>query len=88
MGARDGVTIDERQELLEHIKERPAGQDADALLGLDGLAPHRPLVHHTEEAEPLALLLTQVLPGVLLIELDGSTVSLREGDKIIPEPIL
>lgn len=33
--ARDGVAIQEREELAESVKEGPVGEQADALVGVD-----------------------------------------------------
>lgn len=36
MRARDGVAIEEGEELAESIKERPVGEQTDTLVGVDG----------------------------------------------------
>lgn len=35
MRARDGVTIEECEELSESVEERPVGEETDALVGVD-----------------------------------------------------
>ena len=76
MGPGDGVSVDEGEKLLEDGEEGPVGEDADALLHLQGAVGDGPAVDHTEQAQPHALSLRQQLPGEGLIELDGCSVDL------------
>lgn len=80
----DGVSVDKGEELLEDCEERPVGENADALLGMQTAAGDGPPVHHAEKAEPDVLPLRQVLPGEGLVELDGSSVNLQEDTWFIP----
>lgn len=77
LSSRDGVSVDEGEELLEDAEEGPVGQDADALLHLQAAAGDGPPVHHAEQTQPHALLLRQQLLLEGLVELDGGAVDLR-----------
>lgn len=76
--SRDGVSVDEGQELLEDGEEGPVGQDADALLDVDTSAADGTPVHHAEQTQLEALPLRQQVPAERLVELDGGAVNLRD----------
>lgn len=77
MRPRDGVSVNEGEELLEDGEEGPVGQDADALLHLEAAVGDGPSVDDAEEAEPHALSLRQQLAGKRLVELDGCSINLQ-----------
>lgn len=76
--SRDGVSVDEGQELLEEGEEGPVGQDADALLDVEAAAADGTPVHHAEQTQLDALPLRQEVPAERLVELDGGAVNLQE----------
>lgn len=93
MRARDGVAIQECEKLAESVKEGPVGKQTDALVGVDqalscgavgdchrGIGGGGGLVWIREqEAQLGALLISQTVLRVGLIELNGSTVHLKQG---------
>lgn len=81
MRSRDGVSVDEGEELLEDGEEGPVGEDADALLYVEAAAADWPAVHHAEQTEPDALPLRQQLSGEGLVELERGTVDLQKREQ-------
>lgn len=92
MRARDGVAIQECEKLAESVKEGPVGKQTDALVGVDHALScgavydcHRGIGGgggglvwiRDQEAQLGALLISQTLLRVGLIELNGSTVHLK-----------
>lgn len=100
MWARNGVAIEECQELAKSIKERPVGEQTDTLVGVDragvggGCAAGGGAVSgcscsvggggggfvwiQAQEAELGELLIGQTLLRVGLVELNGSTIHLKQ----------
>lgn len=78
MRSRDGVTIDESQKLLEDGEERPMREYTHALLHLHCTVGDWPAVDNTDQPESYPLPFRQSLPWVCLIELDSSSIHLRE----------
>lgn len=82
MRAGDGVSIQECEELPEGIEEGPVGQQADALVGVDGAARTGRVrvgkLFCTQKAQPAELLVCQAFRRIGLIELDGSAVNLKQ----------
>lgn len=91
---RDGVAVQECEELAESVEEGPVGQQADALVGVDralgcvavcrrhgggggGRGGGGLVWIRVREAQLEALLVSQTLLRVRLIELDGSTIHLK-----------
>lgn len=83
LSSRNGVSVDEGEELLEDAEEGPVRQDADALLHLQAAVGDGPAVHHAEEPQPHALPLRQQLLLQRLVELDGGAVNLQGRESII-----
>lgn len=92
--AGDRVAIEECEELAESVEEGPVGEQTDALVGVDWALGcgavggcHRGIGGGgggfvwilVQEAQLGALQISQTLLRVGLIELDGSTVHLKEG---------
>lgn len=97
MRAGDGVAIKECEELAERVKERPVGEEADTLVGVDGALGRGATAAATavgrcrggaggrgsagvwvRKAQLGALLIVQALQRESLIELNGSTVDLKQ----------
>lgn len=78
VGTRDGQLVEEHEELAERLEEGPAGEQANALVGVDRPVGDHLLLHGGEQAQLHLLLLTEEIYGVGLIELDGSTVYLAQ----------
>lgn len=75
--ARDGQLVQEHEELAEGLKEGPAGEQADALVGVYGSVWDHLLLNSGEQAEMDLLLLAQQIHWIRLVELDGGSVHLR-----------
>lgn len=78
MGTRDGQLVEEHEELAERLEEGPAGEQADALVGVDRPVGDHLLLHCGEQAQLHLLLLTEEIYGVGFIELDGRAVHLGQ----------
>lgn len=85
MRAGDGVAVKECEKLSEGVKERPVGEQADALVGVDGAlarccrraAGRRASAGlRVGKAQLGTLLAAQALHREALIELDGSAIDL------------
>lgn len=83
----DGQLVEEHQELAEGLKEGPARQQADALVGVDGPVGDHLLLHGGEHAQLDLLLLAQQLHGIRLVELDGRPVHLRADTDTSGRPV-
>ena len=70
--------VDEEEELFKGVKERPLGQEANALVGH---YPPLALLLVVVESEQGPLLLSQQLLVVLLVEADGAAVHLSRSAK-------
>lgn len=81
MRSRDGVAIDEGEKLLEDGEERPVGEHTHALLHLHHAVSDGSVVHNTDQPEPQPLSFRESLPWVRLVELDSSSIHLRERGK-------
>lgn len=68
--------VEEHEELAEGLKEGPAGQQADALVGVDLAVGDHLLLHRGQHAQLDLLLLVEQLHWVRLVELDGRPVHL------------
>lgn len=77
MRSGDGQLVEEHQELAEGLEEGPAGQQADALVGVHGPVGDHLLLHRGEHAQLDLLLLAEHLHRIRLVELDGRAVHLR-----------
>lgn len=69
--ARDGELVEEHQELVEGLEEGPAGEHADAFIGVYGSVGDHLLLHRGEQAQLDLLLLAQLIHWMWLVELDG-----------------
>lgn len=78
MRSRDGVTIDEGKKLLEDGEKWPVREHTHALFHLHCAVGDRSAVHNTDQPKPHPLPFRQSLPWVRLVELDRSSVHLRE----------
>lgn len=72
----DRQFVEEHQELAEGLKEGPAGQQADALVGVDLAVGNHLLLHRGKHAQLDFLLLVELIYGVRLVELDGRPIHL------------
>ncbi len=95
--ARDGVAIEECEELAESVKEGPVRKQTDTLVGVDrawGVSAAVGGCHRSvggrgfvwiraQETQLGALLISQTLRRVGLIELNGSTIHLQQGTSCI-----
>lgn len=88
VGARDGVAVQECEELAEGVEEGPMGEQADALVGVHGarggggvggVGGAGWLWVGAQQTQLGALLLAQTLLGEGLVELDGRSVDLKHG---------
>ena len=75
--AGDGELVEEEQKLPEGLEEGPAGEQADALVGVDGPVGDELLLHGRQEAQLLLLPLAQLVHGVRLVELDRRAIHLQ-----------
>ena len=71
----DGVAVEEGEKAPEGVEEGPVRQQADALVGVNGLGLLWPQLC-AGETQLRALLLCQTLLWVGLVELDGSSIYL------------
>lgn len=78
---RDGELVEEEQKLPEGLEEGPAGEQADALVGVDGPVGDELLLHGCQQAQLLLLPLAQLRQRVRLVELDGGAVYLQGGGR-------
>lgn len=89
MRARDGVAIKECEKLSERVKERPVGEEADALVGVDGAlgrgnggrrvpGGRGPGGVRVGKAQLGTLLIAQALQREGLVKLDGSPIDLNQ----------
>lgn len=69
--AGDGELVEEHQELAEGLEEGPAGEQANAFVGVYGSVRDHLLLHRGEQAQLDLLLLAQLIHGMRLVELDG-----------------
>lgn len=76
-----GQLVEEHEELPEGLEEWPSGQQADALVGVDGSVGDHLLLHCGDNAQLDLLLLAQQLHRVRLVELDRGTVDLQPARK-------
>lgn len=74
---RDGVSVEKGEKAPEGLKEGPVGQQTDTLVAMDTPGSIRLRVG-AHQAQLRALSVGQSLFWVGLIELDGSTVHLRQ----------
>lgn len=81
MRPRDGELVEEEQKLPEGLEEGPAGQQTDALVGVDGPVGDEFLLHDRHQAQLLLLPVAQLIQRVRLVELDCSAVHLRGGQR-------
>ena len=94
MRARDGVAVEECEELAKNIKEGPVGEQADALVSVDRAGACGStiggrsrgdrgggggLLQIQVQAQLCELPVGQTLLRVGLVELDGSSVHLKQG---------
>lgn len=75
MRTRDGVSVEEGEEVTESIEEGPVRKKADAFVGVDSHRSIRP-EPFTQKAQLRSLLVSQMLLWVGLIKLDGSSINL------------
>lgn len=75
--AWDGQLVEEHQELAEGLEEGPAGEQADAFIGVYRPVGDHLLLHRAEHAQLDLLLLTQLIHWIWLVELDGWSVHLQ-----------
>lgn len=88
--AGDGAAVKEREELSEGVEERPVGEEADALVGVDGAGGggggRASAGVRVGKAQLGALALAQALQREGLVELDGSSVHLdRAAPTLAPD---
>lgn len=76
-----GQLVEEHEELPEGLEEWPSGQQADALVGVDGSVGDHLLLHCGDNTQLDLLLLTQQLHRIRLVELDRGTVDLQPARK-------
>lgn len=75
--AWDGQLVEEHQELAEGLEEGPAGEQADAFIGVYRPVGDHLLLHRAEYAQLDLLLLAQLIHWIWLVELDGWSVHLQ-----------
>lgn len=71
MWTRDRQLVQEHQELAEGLEERPAGQEADAFIGVDRPVGDQLLLDGGEQPQLDLLFLAQQIHRIWLIKLDG-----------------
>lgn len=76
-----GQLVEEHEELPEGLEEWPSGQQADALVGVDGSVGDHLLLYCGDNAQLDLLLLAQQLHRIRLVELDRGTVDLQPARK-------
>lgn len=72
---RDGVSVEEGEEVLERVEEGPVRKKADAFVGVDGHRSIRP-EPVTQKTQLRPLLVSQMFLWVGLIKLNGSSINL------------
>lgn len=76
MRSRDRKFVEKHQKFAERLKERPAGEKADAFIGVHRLGYDKFLAHCSDEAQLHKLFLSKLFHWIRFIKLDSCTINL------------